>query len=72
MRKSKQSDYFNYELEFLYCSHAFFDGLLVESDEVCITCRDALCKSLVDVLRLDDRLHLEVRKIGRASCRERV
>ena len=46
-------------LKYFNCLHAFLDRCLVEGDEVSIACRDALCKTLVDVLWKDDRLHLE-------------
>ena len=37
-------------LEFFDGCHAFLDSLLVKGNEVSIACRDAFCKTLVDVL----------------------
>ena len=46
-------------LKDFYSLHAFLDSRLVQRNEVCVSCRDALCKAFVDVLWQDNRLHLE-------------
>ena len=50
MRKSKQFICIYAVLELFYGFHALFNRCLVEGYEVTVSCRDALGKSLVDVV----------------------